>query len=186
MAVDARVITEYRIPASGRKVKPPAGVLKVDGKERIGYHLRTCAYPNKPWLLPRGCRQHSQEDVLGEFQLGLYLDVHVGMSDAETAAEGWGGDRYAVHWREDESAFVLVLRLAWDTPADAAEFFSAYTAFAQDRFGQGSARTEGETRQWWSGDDQLLLARNSQDETLIIIAPDAATLEAIHSLFPDF
>jgi hypothetical protein len=126
------------------------------------------------------------EDVLGEFGLGLYLDVHLAASDAEAAAEGWGGDRYAVYWRDDESAFALALRLAWDTSADAEEFFQDYAQFAEDRFGSGPVRSAGEDRLWWSGDDALLLAQNGQDETLILIAPDEATLDALEALFPDF
>jgi hypothetical protein len=126
------------------------------------------------------------EDVLGEFGLDLYLDVYVSPSASEVAAEGWGGDRYAVYWRDDESAFVLALRLAWDTSADAAEFRDAFEQFAEVRFGGGPARTEGGARWWWSGEDRMLLAQNGQEETLIIIAPDEATLEAVHALFPGF
>lgn len=126
------------------------------------------------------------EDVMGEFGLQLYLGVHVSSSDTRNAAEGWDGDRYAVHWREDESAFVLVVRLAWDTPADAAEFFDIYVQFAESRFGSGPTRKEGEARLWWIGDDLLLLARNSADETLILFAPDEPTLDAVHALFQGF
>lgn len=125
------------------------------------------------------------DDVMGEFGLGLYLEVHANSFDAEAAAQGWGGDHYAVHWREDESAFVMVLRLAWDTPLDAAEFFDTYHQFAVNRFGANPTRSEGDAH-WWFGDDVLLLTQNSQDETLIIIAPDEPTLEAIHALFPEF
>jgi hypothetical protein len=38
----------------------------------------------------------------------------------------------------------------------------------------------------WLGDDALLLARNAQDETLVLIAPDEDTLNAVLTLFPDF
>jgi hypothetical protein len=126
------------------------------------------------------------EDVMGEFGLQLYLNVHNNSSDVERAVEGWGGDRYVVHWREDESAAVLALRLAWDTPADATEFFDAYGDFAEGRFGSGPARSEGDARLWWFGDDVLMLAQNSQDETLILIAPDEVTLDALYALFPEF
>ena len=126
------------------------------------------------------------EDVMGEFDLLLYLDGRLDRSEAETAAEGWGGGRYAVHWREDESGFVLVLRLAWDTPTDAAEFWHAYAQFARDRFGADPTRADGDARWWWLGEDALLLAQNEQDETLVIIAPDEAILNAVRSLFPEF
>jgi len=126
------------------------------------------------------------EDVMGEFGLRLYLDGHLDSSEVERAAEGWGGDRYVVHWREDETAFVLVLRLVWDTPADATEFFDAYVQFAQDRFGSAPARSEGDARLWWSGADALLLAQNNPAEILILIAPDEGTLDALYTLFPEF
>jgi hypothetical protein len=126
------------------------------------------------------------ENVLGEFGLQQVLQVGTSQEDAEMASEGWGGDRYAVHWRDDESAFVLVARLAWDTPADADEFLDAYGRFAEARFGAAPSRSEGNSRSWWFGDDALLLARNGQDETLIIIAPDETTLDAVHALFPGF
>ena len=125
------------------------------------------------------------QDVLGEFGLQLYLDVQLSRADADAAAEGWGGDGYAVYWREDESGFVLVLQLVWDTPADAVEFFTGYVEFAEARFGKGPARTE-EDHLWWSGQDVMLLAQNEQDETLVLIAPDQATLEAVYALFPEF
>ena len=124
------------------------------------------------------------EDVLGEFGLRQYLDVYLNSSDVEAAAEGWGGDRYAVYWRDDESAFVLALHLAWDTPSDAQEFFEAYARFAESRFGSGPTRTEGDDHLWWLGDDALLLAHDGQVETLILIAPDENALEALEARFP--
>jgi hypothetical protein len=129
------------------------------------------------------------EDVLGEFGVRLYLDVHLEPEDEpapDEAAAGWGGDRYAVYWREDETAFVLVERLAWDTPEDASEFFEAYRQFAENRFGSEPARQEGDTHLWWLGHDVLLLAQNDRNETLIVIAPDEPTLESVYTLFPDF
>lgn len=126
------------------------------------------------------------EDVMGEFALELYLKNHVDSDAAKTAAEGWGGDRYAVHWRDDESGFVLALRSAWDSASDAAEFFDTYTQFAEGRFGNGPTRREADARLVWLGDDALLLARNAQDETLVLIAPDEDTLNAVLTLFPDF
>jgi hypothetical protein len=126
------------------------------------------------------------EDVLGEFGLDIYLEGHVNSEAAETAAEGWGGDRYVVHWRDDESGFVLALRSAWDSAADAAEFFDTYAQFAEERSGSGPTQREGDARLLWLGDDALLLARNAEDETLVLIAPDEDTLSTVLTLFPDF
>jgi hypothetical protein len=125
------------------------------------------------------------EDVLGEFGLQQYLQVHLEADEAEMAAEGWGGDRYAVHWRDDDSAFVMVTRLVWDSADEADEFVEAYVQFAEERFGSGSTRSEGQNR-LWIGDDALLLARDDQDAVLIIVAPDEPTLDEVRALFSGF
>jgi hypothetical protein len=54
------------------------------------------------------------EDILGEFFLREYLDQQLATTLARRVAEGWGGDRYAVYWNEDESALVMAFRLVWD------------------------------------------------------------------------
>jgi hypothetical protein len=130
------------------------------------------------------------EDVMGEFGLRIYLDVYPPVSEGapspEAAADGWGGDRYAVYWREDETGFVLALRSVWDTAADADEFFQAYTGFATARFGGAPDRQTGGDRMLWFGDDALSLTRNDRDEILVLIAPGEATLDNVSALFPDF
>ena len=74
----------------------------------------------------------------------------------------------------------------WDTSSDAIEFFNAFARFAETRFGDESTRSDGNDRLWWVKDDALLLAQNNQSETLILIAPDEATLDALYALFPGF
>ncbi len=66
------------------------------------------------------------EDTFGEFQLGVWLKQNTAISaaDAKAAAAGWGGDRIAVVNGPD-GAWGVVLRTAWDTPADAEEFEKA-------------------------------------------------------------
>jgi hypothetical protein len=66
-------------------------------------------------------------DVLGEFQWRTVFKVHdLTASEAESAATGWGGDRYAVFKRRDSEAALLLLRSSWDSEADAKEFVDAY------------------------------------------------------------
>ncbi len=68
-------------------------------------------------------------DTLGEFQVGSWLRAR-GVTGAgggisgDTAAAGWGGDRYALIDGPD-GAYALVLLTAWDTPTDATEFATA-------------------------------------------------------------
>ncbi|MDQ5808453.1 MAG: hypothetical protein M3320_07220, partial [Actinomycetota bacterium] len=52
--------------------------------------------------------------------------------DAAIAAEGWGGDEYVVIGSGDQSA--LVWKSAWDSEADADEFFAALAQHELRRF----------------------------------------------------
>jgi hypothetical protein len=70
-------------------------------------------------------------DTLGEFQIGSWLRARGvtgagGGTSGDTAAAGWGGDRYALIDGSDD-AYALVLLTTWDTPADATEFATAAT-----------------------------------------------------------
>jgi hypothetical protein len=68
-------------------------------------------------------------DTLGEFQIGSWLRAR-GVTGAgggisgDTAAAGWGGDRYALI-DGPSGAYALVIRTTWDTAADATEFATA-------------------------------------------------------------
>jgi hypothetical protein len=65
-------------------------------------------------------------DVLGEFQLSLYLSQGVSPHIAQRAAEGWGGDRLEAYQRlSKEDSLVLVHLSSWDSEADAIEFANA-------------------------------------------------------------
>jgi len=70
-------------------------------------------------------------DTLGEFQIGSWLRAR-GVTGAgggisgDTAAAGWGGDRYALI-DGPNGAYALVIRTTWDTAADATEFATAAT-----------------------------------------------------------
>jgi hypothetical protein len=66
------------------------------------------------------------QDVLGEFQWRTIFKVNGLETEAESAAAGWGGDRYAVFKRQDGEATLLLLRTSWDTEADAKKFVDAY------------------------------------------------------------
>jgi len=66
------------------------------------------------------------EDTFGEFQLAIWLrgNTAIGTGGANAAAAGCGGDRISV-LDGPNGSWAVVLRTAWDTPADAAAFESA-------------------------------------------------------------
>jgi hypothetical protein len=62
-------------------------------------------------------------DTLGELDLRIMLRDN-GAANAEQAAAGWGGGRYAFYMNSGSG--IIVNRIAWDTPEDMAEFDSAF------------------------------------------------------------
>ncbi|MEE8470601.1 MAG: hypothetical protein V3S51_04655, partial [Dehalococcoidia bacterium] len=69
-----------------------------------------------PWWTP------VRSDVLGEFGMRTYLETFVAQHTAESAAEGWDGDRYVYLLDRMEGEQLLVLRCTWDSEKDATEF----------------------------------------------------------------
>lgn len=63
---------------------------------------------------------------MGQVTIEIMLEYFgVSPAAARDAADGWGGDRVVVAAGPDD-AFAVAWRLAWDSPADAAEFVEAY------------------------------------------------------------
>jgi hypothetical protein len=89
------------------------------------------------------------DDDFGEFETRIALETWgVGEEDALAAASGWNGDRFEILGTRSGTALAWVV--AWDTPADAAEFESALRIGWQRRTGArpgryGTGRAE---RQW--------------------------------------
>ena len=134
------------------------------------------AMPPLTDTLGAGWRQ-VEANVLGEYFIGYYLGQQLSSREAGDAAEGWGGDRYAVHYRESDGALMMALHVAWDTPADAEEFVDAYVTYADGRFDHAADVTEG-ALMCWVGDDTLCLAWGPADTTLVL-GPDEATITAV-------
>ncbi len=98
------------------------------------------AYPNDrpiPVTLPAGLAARMgagwttvQQDTLGELQLRVWLEAGGGPAwkpTADAAAAGWGGDRVELV-RGPDGTWALILKTAWDRPADAREFNAGATA----------------------------------------------------------
>jgi hypothetical protein len=74
-------------------------------------------------------------DVSGEWGYYLVLDQYLkNAAESKRAAAGWGGDRFAIYEGPRKSGMFLAQVTAWDTPADAREFFDAYLERTTKRF----------------------------------------------------
>jgi len=100
------------------------------------------------------------EDTLGEFQLSIWLRENgIKALAAGDAAEGWGGDRLA-YLRGPDDAYALVLRTAWDSAGEAAEFLTAAGTVVGD------------------GESPGTVVQTSPSEVVVVLASDGGTLNA--------
>ena len=73
-------------------------------------------------------------DINGEFGYFVILSEFVARKEAQRAAEGWGGDKCALYENEGTGELLLVHISAWDSTADADEFFGAYCTRVTTRY----------------------------------------------------
>ena len=113
------------------------------------------------------------EDVFGEFYLREYLSQQLAAAPVDTAATGWGGDRYAVYWNEADAGLVMVMRLVWDSSQDVTEFTAVYPRYLSQLYGVDTIPQEDGTLCWEGTDTTCFI---QQDEGHFIArAPNLAT-----------
>jgi hypothetical protein len=109
----------------------------------------------------------------GEFDTRVLLGDAVPVSAAGGAAAGWDGGR--VRTFENGRSTALVLRTAWDSPAEAREYCQTTVRWANDRFGPGTG-SGGTGVARWSGRGQQTALVCQGARAAWLSAPDAATL----------
>jgi hypothetical protein len=126
------------------------------------------------------------ENTLGELYLRIYLEHNLPFEQAIPACEGWGGDRYLV-LGDDQGHLALALQTVWDSPAEAAEFFDAYSEFVVALAGGNPTvlQADGAHMRWQLADRQFYLSHVG-GQVLALHAPDAATLDALIAQFKGF
>ncbi|MEO7910309.1 MAG: hypothetical protein ABIV47_11730 [Roseiflexaceae bacterium] len=126
------------------------------------------------------------EDTLGELYLRIYLEHELNFAQAIPAAEGWGGDRYQVVG-DTQGQLALVLQTAWDSPADAREFFDTYSTFVVALAGGNPQVLQADTThmRWQLAGRQFYLSLAGA-QVLALHAPDAATLDTLIAQFKGF
>jgi len=95
---------------------------------------------------------------IGQASINIMLEYFgVAVADADEAAVGWGGDRAVIATGPDD-AFAVAWRLAWDSPADGAEFLAAYETVV-DSFDFPASVTE-------LSNGEILVAHASSEDLL--------------------
>lgn len=118
-------------------------------------------------------------DTMGEFQTSLILDEgEVSSSDAEDAADGWGGDRYTVVGTSDQT--VTLWNTVWDTDDDAAEF--AETLVERETGRLNASADENGSVTVIESDQGVVEVRVDGDSVSYIFAPSQEVLDAVAAL----
>ena len=112
----------FRPPASTEQILHPDKYLQVEQPDRV--RLRT--EPGPGWRRVRA-------GTWGEWATGQLVGAD--------AAEGWGGDRYALWQRGGDDA--LLMRWRWDSKVAARRFAAALTAWRAGRPGASAVRSRG-------------------------------------------
>jgi hypothetical protein len=104
-------------------------------------------------------------DVNGEWSYYLILDEYLkSTAESRRAAEGWGGDRYAVYESKNKGEVLIAQLTSWDTENDAVEFYDAYAKRTARRYAgateTGTADNQASTlRTWRTGEGTVVLER---------------------------
>jgi hypothetical protein len=83
-------------------------------------------------------------NVLGEFSLGLLLNLHHTDEHAKRATEGWGGDQVLLLENGDGKDVVIVDTL-WDTADDSDKFFGAMDEWFRQHYPKAARSHESAT-----------------------------------------
>jgi hypothetical protein len=93
--------------------------------------------------------RHIDSDVNGEWGLYLILDQFLkNQAESRQAAAGWGGDHFALYETGQPDEVFVAQITAWDTPADAKEFFDAYAERTAKRYPQAKESQTTERIDW--------------------------------------
>ena len=126
------------------------------------------------------------QDTLGEFYLRSYLEMGMAREQALAAAEGWGGDSYAL-FHGPEGGVFLVLSHVWDTDQDAEEYYEAFGDLTARRTGLEWSPHEADST--WFGhwrtaqrldfeNGGMIFMQIDGPRAVVVFSPDAAILKA--------
>jgi len=123
----------------------------------------------------------ADNDVQGEWGYYLLLDEFLKSGDeSKKAAEGWGGDRYALFTGPNESDALVAQKTLWDTEGDAREFFDAYVKRTSKRYGVEPAEADAAgTRLWKTKEGDVLVEQTGASVLIIEGVPEGVDAKAL-------
>jgi len=125
------------------------------------------------------------QNVMGEWYTYLILNkayeerYRIPEETAQGAAEGWGGDAYAIYLNENTDETIFMMESLWDTTEDAQAFVDAFEQYASRRWEPISETLSG--ARIWQSPDVSVAFWHEDDRTLWVMAPNDDLLQTIIS-----
>jgi hypothetical protein len=166
---------------------PPVSSEQVMHPEKYFAHdaPRVVTLPNLGQPLGEGWREVDR-NTLGEIGLLTWLADHLDEATAAAGAAGWGGDTYTL-WMNGQGQRVLAVKSAWDTPAEAAQFYQTFGDYiTRHSLGVPRLTLDEANRRIWEYEGRATFLARAGDGVLIVLAPDRATLDRVRGAFPEF
>lgn len=124
--------------------------------------------------LPTVSWRRIDSDVNGEWSYYLLLDQFLSSpAESRRAAAGWAGDRYDVYEGAAPGQVMIAQVSAWDTEADAREFFDAYVKRTELRYPKANLLTDTQhpttdtLRMWQTNEGQVVMELRGLRVTII-------------------
>src|ERR1700752_2556966 len=120
-------------------------------------------------------------DVNGEWGCYLILDEFLNnQAESKQASAGWSGDRFALYETGKPDEYFVAQLTAWDTPADAREFFDAYAKRTSKRYPDArEVKATEERMEWQTGSGGVAMELRGSRIAIVEGVPaaiDAGTL----------
>ena len=127
--------------------------------------------------------------VLGEMGWQLALAPYTGRVPARAAAQGWGGDRYALLRRGSSDTYAAAFQTVWDTMPEAGEFAAVAGTWLDRRTGYRQVDPDllaaEPERHWVQGPAHWFVRRHGLSVT-IVVAPGPDLAQALLTAdYPD-
>jgi hypothetical protein len=123
---------------------------------------------------------------VGELDVRLIVDQFLPQEDAERAAAGWDGGRYAA--ADSDKGTVVAALTVWDSDAESREATSTLSRWLPARFGNRGSdfRLSGAVGRGWESPDGAGAVLRDGSRILLILGPDRASVEKARGAFSGF
>ena len=123
---------------------------------------------------------------VGELDVRLIVDQFLPRSEAERAAAGWDGGRYAA--ADSNKGTIVAALTVWDSETEAREATSTFGRWLPARFGNkgNDARFANAVGRGWESADGAGAVFRDGARVLLVIGPDRASVERARGAFAGF